>query len=57
MLKDGFMFFGWWAILDAPVEPEKHSSVAVLDKNWCAWNPLPYHVQRHLNILPFPFTL
>ena len=33
------------------VECEKPSCVAVLDTNMCAWHLLPYHVQRHLNIL------
>ena len=39
------------------VEREKPSSVAVLDTNRCSWHLLPYPVQRHLNILSFPFTL
>ena len=39
------------------VEREKPSSVAVLDTNQCTWYLLPYPVQRHLNILPCPFSL
>ena len=39
------------------VDCEKPTSVGVLDTKRCTWHLLPYPIQRHLRILPCPFTI
>ena len=55
-----WMSFGWWTILDTHRKLFSVKNPAALQflthSNWCAWHPLPYPIQRHLNILACLFT-
>ena len=46
----GWMFFGWWTILDTHRKPlSMKNPAAVLDRNWCAWHLLPTGGWWHLD--------